>query len=103
MKHSKILSKKTVFQSTHFFIENIVIERENKKVSKDIIRRWPIAIIIPYTKDGEIYLESQYRDAFEKNILEIVAGHLEPNEDPLLAAKRELQEETGITARTWKK
>ena len=38
---------------------------------------------------------SQYRHAVEDEVLELPAGMLEKGEDPLVAAKRELQEETG--------
>jgi ADP-ribose pyrophosphatase len=37
----------------------------------------------------------QYRTAAQRILLEIPAGTLEPGEDPLIAAARELQEETG--------
>jgi len=59
-------------------------------------------IIIPYT-DDEIYLESQYRDALGKINLEAVQGTIATGDDPLQTAKRELEEETGLVARKWKK
>lgn len=46
-------------------------------------------------KDGYVYLEKQFRYVFGKDITEIPAGKLEKNEDPKLAAKRELKEEIG--------
>src|SRR4029078_2395104 len=56
---------------------------------------------LPITDTGEIYLESQYRDSFGKHLLEVVAGNMEENGDPLETAKRELVEETGLTASHW--
>jgi len=54
--------------------------------------------------DGQrrVALVRQYRYAFSRVVTEIPAGKLEPDEsDPLAAAKRELREEIGATARKW--
>lgn len=48
--------------------------------------------------DGRIYLVKQYRKPFDKIVTEIPAGKLEYGEEPLSAAKRELEEETGYRA-----
>ena len=58
--------------------------------------------IVPLTDDGRVLMERQYRYATGEVITEIPAGKLDtPDEDPLEAAKRELREETGATAREW--
>ena len=49
--------------------------------------------------EGNVYLIRQYRIAFEEEVLEMPAGKLEKGEDPFEAAKRELSEETGFTAK----
>lgn len=103
MNSFKIISAKTVFSSKTFHIENREIERDGKKFSKDFVIWKPIVYILPVTKDKEIILEYQYRDGYQKTLLEIVAGHLEPGEDELMGAKRELQEETGYSADVWYK
>ena len=48
--------------------------------------------------DGKVLLVRQYRYLYGKEIYEIPAGKLETGEDPLAAAKRELEEETGYIA-----
>lgn len=48
--------------------------------------------------EGKIALVRQFRYAYQEELLEIPAGKLERGEDPLLAAKRELEEETGLVA-----
>jgi ADP-ribose pyrophosphatase len=48
-------------------------------------------------------LVRQYRHAAGEYLYEVPAGKMEPGEDRLLAAKRELMEETGYTARKWTK
>ncbi len=52
-------------------------------------------------QDGRIALVEQFRPALGRNILEVPAGMREGNEDPLICARRELREETGLTAARW--
>ena len=47
---------------------------------------------------GKVALVRQFRYAYQEELLEIPAGKLERGEDPMLAAKRELEEETGLVA-----
>ena len=48
--------------------------------------------------EGKVALVRQFRYAYQEELLEIPAGKLEKGEDPALAAKRELEEETGLVA-----
>jgi ADP-ribose pyrophosphatase len=57
--------------------------------------------IVAILDDGRILLERQYRYPIVKSCIEIPAGKLEAGEDRLLCAKRELEEETGYTAKKW--
>ena len=54
--------------------------------------------ILPLDENGDVYCVRQYRYAFSREMLELPAGKLEPDEDPREAALRELSEETGIQA-----
>ncbi len=58
--------------------------------------------IAPVTAAGELLLVRQYRHAAREVLLEIPAGRLEPGETPLVAARRELAEETGMSAASWR-
>jgi len=57
--------------------------------------------IVALLDDGRVLLERQYRYPIAKACIEIPAGKLDPNENPLLCAQRELAEETGYTATKW--
>jgi ADP-ribose pyrophosphatase len=59
--------------------------------------------ILAILDDGRVLLERQYRYPIEQAVIEIPAGKLNPKEDPLACAQRELQEETGYTAKYWRK
>lgn len=98
----KIRSKEEVYTAKYFHIDRIAFERKRKSYVKDFIVRSPTVYILPIEPNGDIHMLLQHRDAFNKTILEIVAGTMEDGGYPLESAKRELHEETGLTAKTWK-
>ena len=57
--------------------------------------------IVPLLDDGRLVLERQFRYPVGKVLLEIPAGKIDPGEDTLACARRELLEETGYHAREW--
>ncbi len=71
-------------------------------VKREIISTPGAVVIVPLTNRREVRLVKQFRVAAETWVIELPAGMLEPNEDPALAAPRELLEETGDRAATWR-
>ena len=65
---------------------------------RDIVRHPGAAAVVALTESGKIVLVRQYRTAIDRVTVEIPAGKLDPGEDPLDCAKRELHEETGFRA-----
>jgi ADP-ribose pyrophosphatase len=62
----------------------------------------PGAVVIIALDDREhVYLVRQYRHPIGRLLLELPAGSLEPGEEPLAGAKRELREEVGVEAGEW--
>jgi ADP-ribose pyrophosphatase len=58
-------------------------------------------VIVPISKDGEIYLLKNWRYPFQKQIVECPMGYIDQKETPLMAAKRELSEELGVKEAKW--
>ncbi len=105
MNPERTLSSETVFQGRVVKKLRVdhVLTPSGRKVTREIVEHAPAVCIVAVDRDGRIVLERQYRLATQETLLEIPAGGMDPDEDPLAAAQRELLEETGFTAREWKK
>lgn len=75
---------------------------DGSQSKREIVEHPGAVAILPLDADNMIWMVSQYRKAVEQVLLEIPAGTLEENEDPLHCAQRELAEETGLKAGEWK-
>ena len=69
-----------------------------KTATRELMRHPGAAAVVPLTEEGNVILVRQFRYPFAQVMLEIPAGKLDPGEDPLVCAKRELTEETGCEA-----
>jgi ADP-ribose diphosphatase len=61
------------------------------------------AVVFAMTPAGDVIFGKQYKHGFGGLVLELPAGMVEPGEDPLVCAARELEEETGYTADRFEK
>ena len=68
------------------------------RVVREVVRHPGSVAILPVHDDGSITLVRQYRRPADAEIWELPAGRLEPGEEPLRAAARELEEEAGLSA-----
>ncbi len=69
--------------------------------TREYIKHPGAACIVAEFEDGKLLLERQYRYPMGKVMIEFPAGKLDRGENPLVAAQRELKEETGYWARSW--
>jgi len=72
-----------------------------KTATREYIRHPGAVVILPVMDDGTVLLERQFRYPLNRVFIEFPAGKIDPHEDPLDCAKRELREETGYTACNW--
>jgi ADP-ribose pyrophosphatase len=71
------------------------------KAQREYIVHPGAVMVVPILDDGRLVVERQYRYPLGRVILEFPAGKLDAGEAPLLCGIRELQEETGYTAKEW--
>ena len=104
MRTWKTLSRRTILDhSKYLVVEEHAVELTDGRV----IPNWPWIITPDYinvaaiTDRDEFVCFRQTKYALDGTSLAVVGGYLEPNEDPLAAAQRELLEETGYVAPDW--
>jgi ADP-ribose pyrophosphatase len=104
---ARVLSSREVYKGPLFRVtREEVIEPSGVKVRRDIVRHTGSVVILAIDesqREPRVLLERQYRHAAQDYLWELPAGRIDEGEAPLAAAKRELHEETGYTARRWKR
>jgi ADP-ribose pyrophosphatase len=75
---------------------------DGKHSKREYIRHPGAVVVLPLLDDGSVLLERQFRYPLHDVFIEFPAGKIDPGEDPLACAKRELEEETGYTATDWR-
>ena len=81
----------------HLFCDTVHLPNGENAI-REVMRHPGAAAVVPLTREGNVVLVRQYRYPFSRVMLEIPAGKLDPNEEPIDCARRELQEETGYQA-----
>ena len=74
---------------------------DGQPATRELILHPGAAMVVPLLDDGRVIVERQYRHPLSRVVIEFPAGKLDPNEDRLVCAQRELQEETGFVASEW--
>ena len=97
--HERIISEEQAWKGRFLDVRSARVELPNGRVTgRDLVRHPGASAVVALTESGKIVLVRQYRTAIDRVTVEIPAGKLDPGEDPLECAKRELHEETGFSA-----
>ncbi len=104
MQNWKTLNRETLLNHSKFLrVENHTVELPDGRIIKD----WPWIItpdyinVVAVTEDNRFLFFRQTKYAIEGAALAPVGGYIEPGEEPLATAQRELLEETGYRATDW--
>jgi len=99
----KTLSSKIAYKNKWYQVrENKVITPLGEEGLYCVVESSPIVFIVALTDDNQVNLIKLFRYTTQQSSWEVPAGKSEEGEDLLKAAKRELQEETGLQANSWK-
>lgn len=95
------LSSEIKFDGKLIKVTYDIAEVNGKEAWREVVHHPGASAVVAIDEDNRIIMEKQFRYALNDYLLEIPAGKLDAGEDPLVCAKRELEEETGIIASEW--
>ena len=101
----KFLSSEDIYNGKIIRVQKWQVTLPNGETAlREVVRHNGASAIVPVDDRGMVTLVRQHRVAIDRCTWEIPAGKLDtPSEDPFSAAKRELEEETGLQAEHWQK
>ena len=101
---ARILSSVEAYRGPVFRVTtDEVLEPTGIRVRRDVVRHTGSVVVLAMDEKSRVLLERQYRHAAGRFLFELPAGRIDDGESALAAGKRELLEETGYSARNWKR
>lgn len=96
MAEEKTLSRQLVYEGQVVKLRVDTVKTPNgRQTTREIVEHSECVAIIALDADNNVLLVNQFRYAVGKELLEIPAGGIEADEDPIATVRRELSEETG--------
>jgi len=101
--HETRIDGRRVFEGRMISVEvDRVRFADGAEAVREVVRHPGAVVVVPLLSDGRVLLERQFRYPAGLELVELPAGKLDPGEDPLECARRELAEETGHGAASWR-
>jgi len=99
MEAYRTIESKTIYNGLIFDVAQRIVELPNgRKARRDIVEHSGAAAVVAVNDNNELLMVRQYREGAKAMMLELPAGKLDPGEDTMECALREMDEETGYTA-----
>lgn len=97
-------ARETLFAGRRIHVvRDVYLTTAGQTYVRELVLTRGAVVMLPLFPDEQICLIRNYRDAVGQELWELPAGTLEPGEMPDQAAARELEEEIGYRARSWRK
>jgi ADP-ribose pyrophosphatase len=100
----KLLARTPVFEGRLLRVyQDEVGLPDGRSATREVVHHRGAVAVVPVAPDGRVVLVRQWRHAVERALWEVPAGTRDhPDEEPAATASRELEEETGYTASSWR-
>ena len=100
MVEEKTLSSQLIYEgrAVKLRVDTVQVP-SGRETTREIVEHGDCVAIIAIDANDNVLLVNQFRKPVEKELLEIPAGGIDADEDPVAAVRREMQEETGYLPR----
>ncbi len=98
-----VFSQHVVYPGRVITVVREVLRINARQIVREVVNHPGSVAIVPFVSPTQIVLVRQYRRAVQRTLLELPAGTLRPGEDTRTCARRELEEETGFSAKRLRK
>ena len=95
------IGSERIFEGSIFSVRRDSLSQSERTITREVVEHNGGVVIACQPEPNKIILIKQYRYPIDEELIELPAGRVELGEDRLLAAKRELTEETGYLAKDW--
>lgn len=85
----------------HLEVDRVRLPNGHQTI-REVIRHQGAVVMLAVDEEQQVLLVRQYRYPVGRILMELPAGKLDPGEEPLACARRELEEETGYAASSWR-
>jgi nudix-type nucleoside diphosphatase (YffH/AdpP family) len=103
MDRPELIHRDVVYDGDIITVHRDTLRQGDQRVTREVVDHADSVAVVVLDERRRVLLVRQYRHPVGGFLQELPAGLLDPGEDSLDAAKRELEEETGLTARHWER